>query len=55
MEAYGLGSVIDDSAIDKIIEDGKLAIDEDVLDLDEIDGEENRFWSESWDKPTGYW
>ena len=47
--------VIDDSAIERIIEDGELAIDEEALDLAEIEEEEDRFWSESWDEPTGDW
>ncbi|MDE0899520.1 MAG: hypothetical protein OSA81_10915 [Longimicrobiales bacterium] len=47
--------LIDDSAIERIIEDGELAIEEEALDLDEIENEEDRFWSESWDEPTGDW
>jgi hypothetical protein len=54
-EAFGPNPVIDDAAISRIIEDGELAIDEEVLDLDAIDDEEDRFWSESWDEPTGDW
>ena len=44
--------VIDDEAIDTIVETGELVVDEDEpLDLDDIDEEEDRFWSESWDEP----
>ena len=42
--------VIDDDAIQRILETGELVID-DPLDLDEIEEEEERFWSESWDEP----
>ena len=54
-ETFGPRCVIDDSAIERIIEDGELAIEEEALDLDEIENEEDRFWSESWDEPTGDW
>ena len=44
--------VIDDHAIDTIVETGELVVDEDEpLDLHDIDEEEDRFWSESWDEP----
>ncbi len=43
--------VLDDEAIDTIVETGELVVDEDEpLDLDDIDEEEDRFWSESWDE-----
>ena len=43
---------LDDSAIEAILETGKLTVDEDEpLDLTEIDEKEERFWSESWDEP----
>jgi len=43
---------LDDNAIDTILEIGELSIDEDEpLDLEEIDEEEERFWTESWDEP----
>ncbi len=39
-------------AIDRIVETGQLVVDEEEsLDLDDIDEEEDRFWSESWDEP----
>jgi len=48
--------VLDDAAVDRIIEYGEIFIDEDdPLDLDGIDDEERRFWSESWDEPRGEW
>jgi len=43
---------LDDNAIDTILEIGELSIDEDEqLDLEDIDEEEERFWTESWDEP----
>jgi len=43
---------VDDDAVRAILERGVLVTDEDEpLDLDEIDEEERRFWSESWDEP----
>lgn len=44
--------VVDDGAIQQILERGTLVTDEDPpLDLREIDDEERRFWSERWDEP----
>ena len=55
-EAFGPRTLLDDDAINRIIEDGRLFVDEDEpLDLDEIEDEEERFWSESWDEPSGEW
>lgn len=43
---------LDDEAIDTIVATGRLVVDEEEsLDLDDIDEEEDRFWSESWDEP----
>jgi hypothetical protein len=43
---------LDDDAIRRIIETGALSLDQDPpLDLEEIEEEEDRFWSESWDEP----
>ncbi|MEQ8330170.1 MAG: hypothetical protein RJQ04_10410 [Longimicrobiales bacterium] len=43
---------VDDDAIRAILSTGRLATDEDEpLDLREIDDEERRFWSESWEDP----
>lgn len=48
--------VVDDDVIEQILERGAVYVDEDEpLDLEEIDDEEERFWSESWDEPTGDW
>ena len=45
--------VIDDSAIERILQTGELMVEEhEPLDQEEIDDEEERFWSESWDEPT---
>lgn len=56
---------VDDDAIDKILSTGELTVedrppgalplvleDDEPLDMGEIDDEEERFWSESWDEPT---
>lgn len=43
---------LDDDAVRRILETGELSVDEDEpLDLAEIEEEEERFWSESWDEP----
>jgi len=56
--------VVDDAAIEQILQTGELEAperagglplvleDDEPLDPDEIDDEEERFWSESWDEPT---
>jgi len=50
----GLPSV-DDDAIQRILETGELFLEEDEpLDLEEIDQEEERFWSETWDEPEDW-
>ncbi len=44
--------VVDDEALDAILITGTLTADEDEpLDIREIDEEERKFWSESWDEP----
>jgi len=44
--------VVDDEAVDRILEAGILEEDGDEpLDQTEIDDEERRFWSERWDEP----
>ena len=43
--------ILDDQAVDRIIRQGKISINEDVLDLKAIENEEERFWSETWDEP----
>ena len=47
--------ILDDQAVDRIIRHGKISINEDVLDLEAIDDEEKRFWSETWDEPEEAW
>lgn len=56
-EAFGpTEPVVDDALIERIIEDGEVWVDEDEpLDLEEVEEEEERFWSESWDEPSGDW
>ncbi len=55
-EAYRRVPVVDDDMIDWIIERGEVFVEDDEpLDLEQIDDEEERFWSESWDEPTGDW
>lgn len=56
-DAFGSrGPLVDDDVIEQIIERGEVVVDEDEpLDLEEIDDEEERFWSESWDEPSGDW
>lgn len=47
---------VDDQVLEEILTHGEVWIDEDEpLDLEEIDHEEERFWSESWDEPSGEW
>jgi len=50
-----IGSVtplVDDDAVDEILRTGVLITNEDQpLDLEEIDEEERKFWSERWDEP----
>jgi len=44
--------VVDDEALDAILITGTLPADEDEpLDIGEIDEEERKFWSDSWDGP----
>ena len=44
--------VLDENAIQTILEIGEISTDEDEpLDLEEIDEEEERFWRESWVEP----
>jgi len=43
---------VDDAAVRRILEEGVLEVEvEAPLDLDEIEEEERRFWSERWDEP----
>lgn len=44
---------VDDTVVDQIIDIGAVQIEEEEpLDLTDIDDEEERFWSESWDEPN---
>lgn len=43
--------VVDDEALDTIRNTGILTDDDEPLDIREIDEEERKFWSESWDEP----
>lgn len=46
---------LDDDAIRRIVETGSLTVDQDPpLDLEEIEEEEERFWSETWDEPEDW-
>lgn len=55
-DVYGRVPVVDDALIEQIIERGEVYVEEDEpLDLEAIDDEEERFWSESWDEPSGEW
>ena len=54
--AYRRVPIVDDALIAHIIEHGEVRIDMDEpLDLEAIDDEEERFWSESWDEPQSEW
>lgn len=47
---------VDDEVIEQIIETGAVFMDEDEpLNLEDVDYEEQRFWSDSWDEPTEEW
>ncbi|MBT6695526.1 MAG: hypothetical protein HOB12_07725 [Gemmatimonadales bacterium] len=44
--------MIDDAAVEEILRSGTVTTSEDEpLDLGDIDEEEQKFWSESWDEP----
>ncbi len=46
---------LDDEAIRTILQTGELYVDDDEpLDLEEIEEEEERFWSETWDEPDDW-
>jgi hypothetical protein len=50
-----LRPVVDDDAIRAILDTGELHVDDDEpLDLQAIDEEEERFWSETWDEPEDW-
>ena len=44
--------VVDDDALEEILTTGTLSdADDEPLDIEDIDEEERKFWSESWDEP----
>ena len=44
--------VVDDAAVKEILTRGALITEEDSpLDIEQIDEEEQMFWSESWNEP----
>lgn len=46
---------VDDRALRRILEEGRLETDEDEpLDPEEAAEEERRFWEESWDEPEAW-
>jgi hypothetical protein len=45
-----VGSRLSDHDVDRIIETGAYAVEDDPLDMDEVREAEERFWSESWDE-----
>jgi len=54
--AFQRRPVVDDRVVEQIITEGKVWLDDDEpLDLEEIDDEEERFWSERWDEPSNDW
>ena len=54
----GGGPVVDDDAVRRILEHGRIETpddeDDEPLDLDAIAREEEEFWKESWDEPEEY-
>ncbi len=45
-----VGTLLSDEDIDQILATGRLKVDDDPLDLDEVREAEERFWSETWDE-----
>lgn len=45
--------VVDDEAIQRILDTGELYVEE-PLNLEAIDEEEERFWSETWEEPEDW-
>jgi hypothetical protein len=55
-DAWRAVPLVDDALVEQIIERGSVYVEDDEpLDLEQIDDEEERFWSESWDEPTSDW
>ena len=45
-----IGSSLSDSDVQRIVETGRLVVDDSPLDMEEAREAEERFWSESWDQ-----
>lgn len=44
--------IVNDAAVEEILATGALITDEDSpLDIEKIDDEEHKFWSQTWDEP----
>ncbi len=44
--------IVNDAAVEEILATGALVTDEDSpLDIEKIDDEEHKFWSQTWDEP----
>ena len=44
--------IVNDAAVEEILATGALFMDEDSpLDIEQIDDEEQKFWSQTWDEP----
>ena len=44
--------IVNDAAVEEILATGALITDEDSpLDIAQIDDEEHKFWSQTWDEP----
>jgi len=44
--------IVNDAAVEEILATGALIKDEDSpLDIEQIDDEEHKFWSQTWDEP----
>lgn len=52
--ARGEGPEVDEETVRRIEQEGRVETDErEPLDRDRIRREEDRFWSETWDRPEG--
>lgn len=45
------GTGLSDEQVRRIEEAGRLDVDDEPLDMDEIERAEDEFWEESWDEP----
>lgn len=55
-QGRGTGPTLDDAAIRRILEEGRLRHDPDdePLDLEEVARAEEEFWAEDWDEPEEF-